>query len=285
MGTSSIPDMEEKSPADGIAGGLAKINGRTVVVESYDKTVFAGTEGSVGTKKTKMLHSFAEKRGHPIINLVEGGGRLAPGLYFLDTSSPQLADRNYYGRKHLMVVSETNLTLKSGQRDALVWATDLASGQPAPGLNVDFYDDERQQLGTAMTDDEGVARLDLGKRRHRSSILAVALADGSQGFSAVSENWMRGISPYEFGLDLAYGLPEYNVHLYTDRPIYRPGQTIYFKGLVRAEDDVTFRLPDLGQVHVTVRDAAYEIILDEMAARSDDVRRIYAYDWLEGEGN
>ncbi|MFC1886091.1 carboxyl transferase domain-containing protein, partial [Thermodesulfobacteriota bacterium] len=56
---SSIPGMEEKSPADGIAGGIAKINGRTVVVESYDKTVFAGTEGSVGTKKTKTLHTYA----------------------------------------------------------------------------------------------------------------------------------------------------------------------------------------------------------------------------------
>ena len=81
LNRSSIPGMEEKSPADGIAGGLAKINGRTVVVESYDKTVFAGTEGSVGTKKTKMLHGYAEKRGHPIINLVEGGGlRIPDGL-------------------------------------------------------------------------------------------------------------------------------------------------------------------------------------------------------------
>jgi acetyl-CoA carboxylase carboxyltransferase component len=81
LNCSSVPGMEEKSPADGIAGGLAKINGRTVVVESYDKTVFAGTEGSVGTKKTKMLHTYAEKRGHPIINLVEGGGlRIPDGL-------------------------------------------------------------------------------------------------------------------------------------------------------------------------------------------------------------
>ncbi|MEM7344668.1 MAG: alpha-2-macroglobulin family protein, partial [Chloroflexota bacterium] len=81
---------------------------------------------------------------------------------------------------------------------------------------------------------------------------------------AVSDTWARGISPYEFGVDFAYDLPPYNIHLYTDRPIYRPGQTIYFKGTIRGEDDVAFSLPDLSQVHVTVYDATYEPILDEM---------------------
>ncbi len=226
---------------------------------------FAPLPDSLVREWQERLEAPADKQSFQAIDLVEGGGRLTPGLYYLETDSPQVEERGYYGHQHLLVVSQTNLTLKVGQREALVWATDLATGQPVAGLNVAFYDDDRRQVGTATTDNEGIARLDLGNRRHRSSILAVVLADGDRsGFSAVSENWARGISPYEFGLDLAYGQPEYNVHLYTDRPIYRPGQTIYFKGIVRAEDDVTFSRPDLGQVHVTIRDAAYEILLDEM---------------------
>ena len=31
----------------------------------------------------------------------------------------------------------------------------------------------------------------------------------------------------------------------TDRETYRPGQTVYFRGVVRAEKDVQYRLPDL----------------------------------------
>ena len=216
----------------------------------------------------ERLESPADKQSFQVIDLVEGGGKLAPGLYYLQTDSPQLQDRNYY-QNHLLVVTQTNLTLKAGQRDALVWATDLASGQPVTGLEITFFDDERRQLGTAVTGADGVARLDLGQRPYRSTVMAVALSPGNrQMFSAVSENWARGVNPYDFGLNLAYNLPGYNVHLYTDRPIYRPGQSVAFKGVVRAEDDVEFRLPDLGRVHVTIFDAAYETVFDEMVSLS-----------------
>jgi hypothetical protein len=212
----------------------------------------------------ELLEAPANKQTFHAIDLVEDGGSLMPGLYLLEADSPQVEPTGYR-QKHILVVSETNLTLKAGQNDALVWATDLGSGQAVAGLDIAFYDNNRQQIGTATTDQEGVARLDLGRLRNRGSILAVAQGDaGQSGFSAVSEEWSRGISPYEFGLDLAYDLPEFNVHLYTDRPIYRPGQTVYFKGIIRAEDDVDFRLPDLGQVHVTIYDAAYEPIMDKM---------------------
>ncbi|HET6261022.1 MAG TPA: MG2 domain-containing protein, partial [Chloroflexia bacterium] len=32
--------------------------------------------------------------------------------------------------------------------------------------------------------------------------------------------------------------------LYTDRPIYRPAQTVYFRGVLRADDDALYSLPD-----------------------------------------
>src|SRR5689334_16807582 len=42
---SDQPGAEEKSPADGYICGLGKIDGRPVVVQASDKTVFAGAEG------------------------------------------------------------------------------------------------------------------------------------------------------------------------------------------------------------------------------------------------
>ena len=63
---------------DGLIGGLAKIDGRPVVVQAGDKTVFAGTEGAVHLKKAKDLHHYAQKRGLPMFNLNEGGGLRMP---------------------------------------------------------------------------------------------------------------------------------------------------------------------------------------------------------------
>jgi uncharacterized protein YfaS (alpha-2-macroglobulin family) len=134
--------------------------------------------------------SPTDKQAFQPVDLVEGGGALEPGLYFLETTSPQLPDQNYYSHNHVLVVSKTNLTLKAGQRDALAWATDLAGGQPVAGLEVAFYDENRQPLGTATTADDGIARLDLGTEPSRR-ILAV-WPTVREGFTAVSENWARG---------------------------------------------------------------------------------------------
>jgi hypothetical protein len=221
----------------------------------------------------EKLEAPLNKQSFQSLDLVEGGGPLPPGLYFLETDSPQVQNDYYYGHKHVLVVTQTNLTLKAGQRDALVWATDLASGQPVAGQEVIFQDENGQQLGVVTTDAEGLARLELGHRPNRYPVMAAVLPPPSTGgneggvgsnFSAVSESWGRGVSPYDFGLDYAYDLPDFNVHIYTDRPIYRPGQTVDFKGIIRAEDDVDFSLPDLGQVHLLVRNPNYETIMDEM---------------------
>ncbi|WP_209123133.1 acyl-CoA carboxylase subunit beta [Alkalihalobacillus sp. BA299] len=75
---SDVPGYEEKTPADGIVCGLAKIDGRPVVVEAIDKTVMAGTEGAVHLRKSHMIHDYAIKRGLPIFNLAEGGGLRMP---------------------------------------------------------------------------------------------------------------------------------------------------------------------------------------------------------------
>src|SRR5262245_15230545 len=108
-----------------------------------------------------------------------------------------------------MVVTKTNLTRKVGLHDAMACATDLASGQPVAGLEAMFYDENNQQLGSATTDNDGLAQLDLGKRPNRYSVLAVVLPDGeAQAFSAVSENWAQGVSPYDFVLEYTYTLPD-----------------------------------------------------------------------------
>ncbi|WP_067726156.1 acyl-CoA carboxylase subunit beta [Oceanobacillus damuensis] len=70
--------QEHKSAGDGIVTGLGKVNGRPIVVQAADKTVFAGTEGRVYFRKTKALHDYAVKRGIPLINLMEGGGLRMP---------------------------------------------------------------------------------------------------------------------------------------------------------------------------------------------------------------
>lgn len=70
----SIEDLVAKTAADGLIGGTALIDGREVVVMSYDYSVLAGTQGARNHAKTDRLIQLAESKGIPLVLFAEGGG-------------------------------------------------------------------------------------------------------------------------------------------------------------------------------------------------------------------
>jgi uncharacterized protein YfaS (alpha-2-macroglobulin family) len=202
------------------------------------------------------------------IDLVEGGGQLEPGLYLLWYDSPQLPkDQNAYRiHYHFMIVSSIHLTLKQAPDETLVWATDYKSGEPVANLPLTFYSNNPtgQVVATGTTDAQGVARVKpSGQPYNVSNVVS------QSPFAAIASQWSNGISQYDFGLPPAPApyypgeTTHYNTYLYTDRPIYRPGQTVDFKGIVRIDNDVKYRLPDISKVHVTLQSPNGETLLDK----------------------
>lgn len=77
----SMEDLIEKTPGDGLIGGIGNVNGdyfsessAKCLVMSYDYTVLAGTQGFRNHKKTDRLLEIAAKGCLPIIFFLEGGG-------------------------------------------------------------------------------------------------------------------------------------------------------------------------------------------------------------------
>jgi len=189
------------------------------------------------------------------IELVEGGGQLSPGLYLLDVDSPDV-QHDLWAHRHLLVVSQINLTLKVATDEMLVWATELATGQPVSGLKLQARDEQGVSFDTATTDADGLAHFKL--QRYRSTMYAIS----DDPFTMGCENWSLGVSPWDFGFNYE-GKQDFRAHVYTERPIYRAGQTVYFRGVIRAEDDVHYSLPDLGPVTVRIYDAAGQEVYNE----------------------
>lgn len=192
------------------------------------------------------------------VDLVEGGGRLEPGFYLIDLDSPDVKDSGWQQR-HVLVVSALNLTIKSGDKQMLAWATELDGGQPVPDVALQAYDMYTGQTvgGVQRTDGQGLARWELPAGRYYDLVLI-----GDAPFVAGSSQWSQGISPWEFGFSGGEGYQPYRVHVYTDRPIYRAGQTVYLRGIVRAEDDASYAMPDLSTAQVTVHDSQGETVFD-----------------------
>ena len=70
----SLPDLIERTPADGLVMGTAAVGGRPVAVMSYDYTVLAGTQGIQNHRKTDRLFALARREHLPVVIFAEGGG-------------------------------------------------------------------------------------------------------------------------------------------------------------------------------------------------------------------
>jgi uncharacterized protein YfaS (alpha-2-macroglobulin family) len=176
------------------------------------------------------------------------GEVLPPGLYYLQLSAPEaraeVSGRSYKPSTFMFVRSRLNLTLKQTQSEALVWATDLASGQPVAGIPVALYQEVSQTPARGTTGSDGLYEATgLDVQNLWDPFFVVSGQPGEDTFGIAYNGWDLGISPWDFSVESEYWVNTYQGYLYTDRPIYRPGQTVYFKGVFRADDDANYTLP------------------------------------------
>ncbi len=79
-GRRELDDLIRRTPADGLIGGTARVNGELFgergrcAVISYDYTVLAGTQGALGHRKKDRLFELIERLRLPTILFAEGGG-------------------------------------------------------------------------------------------------------------------------------------------------------------------------------------------------------------------
>ncbi|MBN1249999.1 MAG: hypothetical protein JXC32_20210, partial [Anaerolineae bacterium] len=199
------------------------------------------------------------------IDMVEANGeQLPPGVYYLELTAPEVVQRypDDDPDSTTFVRSTVNLVLKQSSTESMVWATDLDSGAPLLGLDVRFFAGERTEYGAGTTDDDGLWMAEVPEDAgtdHRVDLWDDAFAftgePGDADFAVAFNQWDNGIGPWDFDLASDYGNSRYMGYLYTDRPIYRPGQTVYFKGIVREDNDADYAIPaDIAVLDVVVSD-------------------------------
>ncbi|MEO0562496.1 MAG: MG2 domain-containing protein, partial [Chloroflexota bacterium] len=201
------------------------------------------------------------------------GGPLAPGIYFLMGDAPER--RSDQPNKHFMVVATANVTLKYGQASAMAWVTDVHTGVPLVGVPVEFIGNAGAEVETVITDANGVAMTDrVPNARVFQERQLVALVDTAEHFGVGYDGWSNGVSPWQFGVNFDE-LPEiYAGYLYTDRPVYRPDQPVYLRGMIRKKSDVDYTVENM-TANVVIYDPNEEIIferfveLDEYGAFSE----------------
>jgi uncharacterized protein YfaS (alpha-2-macroglobulin family) len=180
--------------------------------------------------------------------------RLPPGFYFLGLDSSDISTGGTrFLDTRLMVVVGVNLTFKTTTNDALVWVTDLTSGRPVSGVSMTVYDKGFRSIGQGVSDIDGLLSLTVPTPAEPYDPRYV-MTDGGQTLGFASGEWGSGTNLYDYGSWSSYYAPgnQPKVYVYTDRPIYRPNQPVYFKGILWLDDDLAYARPAQSTVHVTI---------------------------------
>ncbi|HSD85024.1 MAG TPA: Ig-like domain-containing protein, partial [Anaerolineae bacterium] len=185
------------------------------------------------------------------------GGVLPTGIYLIRVTSPEQSRNDYGGTtRHLMVVADSNITLKSADKEGLAWVTHLQSGQETPNVPIRIYDPRFNQLASGTTDQAGLFKYDLAASLGSNTSFIAVIGDYGGPFGLAVSDWNNGIGPWDFGVYANYYADVYNAYLYTDKPIYRPGQTVHIKGIIRVEDNARYAIdPNLKLIDVLIYDS------------------------------
>lgn len=189
------------------------------------------------------------------------GDTLPPGIYLLAASAPEVQYYGFSEQRHFMVVGTANLVVKAGIDEVTVWATDVRSGRPLAGVPISLYGVSDVTIAQ-NTDFSGIARFEIPRRSDLYTALTAVLDDG-RNFGVGFTEWSDGIDPWRFSVGYNYYPQQYTTYLYTERPVYRPGQPVYYRGVVRQRDDVTYTLPPFESVPVKIFDSNGNLIYDE----------------------
>ena len=208
--------------------------------------VWSTREFSSGVLNERVFETFEPT--------TSGGAPLPPGFYFLALDTPDISHtREPFLDTRLMIVADVNLTFKTTTNEALTWATDLSTGVPLPAVPLTIYNQDFREIGRGVTDADGLLKVEVPTPDNPYDDRYV-MADGGQFFGFASSGWGSGTNQYDYGFWTSYYAPgnRPKVYVYTERPIYRPDQPVYFKGIVRLDDDLAYSQPSFGTVHVKI---------------------------------
>lgn len=185
-------------------------------------------------KSTISLNLTKNKSELLQIPLTYQGNRLSPGFYFLGISSPDIehTDSNFV-QKLFLVVSENNLVMKVSPEQVMVWGTRLTDHSPVRDAPVKLFTTEGELLTSGWTDADGFYTGTFERSEHYySTCFALVGEPGEDQFGFSISTWGQFLNLYEMGIDVNYYPPDIESYMYADRPLYRPGDTVHFKGAI-----------------------------------------------------
>jgi alpha-2-macroglobulin len=204
------------------------------IADTDGKKVWSGGMDVASELNKEVVTDF------PVLDAV---GKLEPGLYAItarpwkgerDAAIPEADDSEGSLATQWLVVSDIGLTALSGDDGVHALARSLASAAPLAGVEIKLVARNNEILATKTTDAAGRADFDPGLARgtggSAASMIVATTPGGDYNFLSLLQNAFdltdRGVSGREAPKAL-------DAFVFTERGVYRSGETVFITALLR----------------------------------------------------
>ncbi len=161
-----------------------------------------------------------------------------PGVYVLAAATKRMRSSRYRDRAiQWFVISDIGLLTMRGADGLSVFVRSLSTAEPAAGVNLFLQARNEDTLASLKTDAQGRATFAPGLLRGSGGRKAVLLrarsGDGDHTFLPLDR---PGFDLSDRGVGGRPAPGPVDAYLYTDRGIYRPGETVHLTALVRDDE-------------------------------------------------
>jgi uncharacterized protein YfaS (alpha-2-macroglobulin family) len=166
-----------------------------------------------------------------------------PGFYMLEALGVKARARSTF------LVTRLGLVAKISSEKTLLFAADLKDGRALSDTDIRVLPSATAAIAavSGSTDASGLFHL----KNSPGFVRIIAHREGQ--FAFLNLTGRRADEERE----------RLKGYLYTERPAYRPGQRVYFKGIVRKRVGEGYALPETGKVRVIVKDSREETLFEK----------------------
>jgi uncharacterized protein YfaS (alpha-2-macroglobulin family) len=213
--------------------------------EKGDVSSLCKTQQLVAKRPCKMELDWTDS-GHTQVDF----GKLPKGDYLVYAKVEGMTGKKSATNVTWFSVSDMGLIVKRDNRRAIVQAIDLVTLKPVKDCSINGYDISTKKAVTAAfkTNENGLLEIEDDDIAGSKMLSPKGSATARAGLSAV--NFFVGRA----GQNVAYGgqafenssQDSFKTYFYTDKPIYRLGQTVSYKGICRQNDAGDLKNPGAG---------------------------------------
>jgi len=158
-------------------------------------------------------------------------GKKPTGTFCVTARQPD--DRWWRYTQVLLQITDLGITCKRSQRNLLVWVASLSTAEPVEGCEVRVLSRTNRVLAKGLTDPKGtvIFRGPFSVKKAEEPFVVAARKGDDEAFVVLSK--MTSVRPeLELG-KRAYPAGPYEAFVWTERGVYRPGETINVYTVVR----------------------------------------------------